>query len=636
VKVRRLALLVSLMLWCVTSGVPAAQRELYWDALDVEAHLAADGVLDVIERHSMVFTGDWNGGERVFNVRERQKLEFLALDRMDATTGSLYPLQETAVPNNVDDFTFTDQRTLRWRSRLPSDPPFANTQLIYVLHYKLSGILLKEDAQYRINHDFAFPDRSGPIERFTLKLDLDPAWQPLDDFRNPYSAGPLEPGESFVLDIPLRYSGSLAPAANDARRPPEIVVGVLSILGGFAVLMLAFWVRERSLGRFAPVDAIDIGSAWIENNILTHPAEVVGAAWDGRVGASEVVALIARMTAEGKLESKVDTTMRLSLKVDRDKLNGHERALIDGLFFDQRTETSTKEVRQHYKSTGFDPATVIKPELDRQVKAMLPPGGTRVRHRATVVLYVAGLLLVAWSAYSEPALGKVPAAVATVSLFLVAILQIPGWLFRSRIDWGMKAATFLLVPAFIVNFGTSVFLWWFSGVADVELPWAMIGALTVLALAISNAAINGMKSRQSREAIAFRKRLATGRKFFINELEKPQPNLRDGWYPWFLAFGLGKQVDVWSSHYTKVKTSGSASDHSSSRGSSNSSSTKTATPTGWSGGGGLSGGAGASGTWAAAAAGMAAGVAAPSSSSSSGSSSSSSSSSSGGGGGGGW
>ena len=47
----------------------------------------------------------------------------------------------------------------------------------------------------------------------------------------------------------------------------------------------------------------------------------------------------------------------------------------------------------------------------------------------------------------------------------------------------------------------------------------MTGALTVLALCIANASINGMKSRQSREAIAFRKRLTTGRSFFFRELE---------------------------------------------------------------------------------------------------------------------
>ena len=145
-------LLISLMLWCIAAGAQTAERELHWAALDVDAHLNGEGVLDVIERHTMVFTGDWNGGERVFNLRPRQKLEFLSLERMDAHTGSPQLLQETSVPDDVDEFTWTDRRTLRWRSRRPSDPPFANTRLIYVVHYKLSGILLKDGAQYRFDH----------------------------------------------------------------------------------------------------------------------------------------------------------------------------------------------------------------------------------------------------------------------------------------------------------------------------------------------------------------------------------------------------------------------------------------------------------------------------------------------------
>jgi uncharacterized membrane protein YgcG len=622
------------MLCCLATGAEAAERELHWDALEVEAHLDAAGVLDVIERHTMVFTGDWNGGERVFNLRRRQKLQFLGLERVDAKTGLSHPLHETTVPTNVDDFTWTDSRTLRWRSRLPSDPAFANTPLIYVLHYKLSEILLKGALQYVIDHDFAFPDRPGPIERLTLNLNFDPAWQPPGDFKNAYNAGPLEPGEGFVLKIPLIYSGPAAPAANDTRQPPEIVVGVISVVAVFALLVVAFLVRERSLGRFAPVDPAGIDRAWIENNILAYPAEVVGAAWDDRIGTSEVVALIARMTAEGKLESKVEgaNLMRLSLKVSRDKLNGHERALVDGLFFAQHTETSTKEVRQHYKNSGFDPASVITPELDREVRKVLPPGDTRVSHRASVVLYVTGLLLLAWSSYTQPLLGGAAVAIAMASLFLVAILQIPGWLFRSRIDWELPVAALLLVPAAVVSLGTAAYLW-YGDAGEVELPWMMIGALAVLALAISNASINSLKSRQSRAAIGFRKRLARGRRFFLKELEGPRPDLNDSWYPWLLAFGLGRQVDVWSTHHTTTTSAFTSNDRTS-----HSSSSSSSTHTGWSGGGGLSGGAGASGAWAAAAAGMAAGVASASSSSSGGGSSSSSSSggSSGGGGGGGW
>ena len=61
--------------------------------------LNADGVLDVTERHTMVFTGDWNGGERVFDVRPRQKLEFLGLERMDAQAALPQPYQPEPEPN---------------------------------------------------------------------------------------------------------------------------------------------------------------------------------------------------------------------------------------------------------------------------------------------------------------------------------------------------------------------------------------------------------------------------------------------------------------------------------------------------------------------------------------------------------
>src|SRR5262249_13803442 len=120
--------------------------------------------------------------------------------------------------------------------------------------------------------------------------------------------------------------------------------------------------------------------------------------------------------------------------------------------------------------------------------------------------------------------------------------------------------------------------------------------------------------------------------FFMKELEKPRPNLRDSWYPWLIAFGLGGQVDYWSSR--NPSSAATADFLTSSDSTTHTSSSGAAAATGWSGGGGLSGGAGATGMWAAAAAGMAAGVAIPDSSSAGGGSSSGGSS--GGGGGGGW
>src|SRR5262249_5339858 len=178
---RLLSLTVCIVLFCVARDAQAAERELHWDSLDVDARLAANGVLDGTERHAMVFTGDWNGGERVFNVRPRQKLEFISLERIEESTGRAEPLRQTVRPNAVDEYGWAGRQTLRWRSRLPSDPPFSNTGLIYVLHYKSCGVLLKEDSQYRLNHDFAFPNRAAAILRFSLNLGLGPVWKPVGE-----------------------------------------------------------------------------------------------------------------------------------------------------------------------------------------------------------------------------------------------------------------------------------------------------------------------------------------------------------------------------------------------------------------------------------------------------------------------
>jgi hypothetical protein len=51
-------------------GFPAYGQEhsLYWRDLDVHARLDQDGRLHVTERHAIVFTGDWNGGQRQFDL----------------------------------------------------------------------------------------------------------------------------------------------------------------------------------------------------------------------------------------------------------------------------------------------------------------------------------------------------------------------------------------------------------------------------------------------------------------------------------------------------------------------------------------------------------------------------------------
>ena len=601
------------------------------------AHLEADGRLVVTETQAIVFTGDWNGGERTFNIRPRQQLLVTGVYREGP--GGWARLTQDSSLDDVDDYGWAGDETIRWRSRLPSDPPFSGATIRYRIDYELSGILLKDGDQYRLDHDFVFPDRAGAISQFELRLTFDPAWQPLSAVRPVYTAGPLAPGAGFVLDTPLGFSGVESPSARDVRaaagdrRRGDADPGPHP--RGRAVVL-----RPRALvGRFAPLTTA-IDEAWLAEHIFKYPAEVVAAAWDENVGTAEVTSLIARMVDDGKLRSSIgkgtakSVEMTLHLLVDRASLQGHERVLVDKLFVDGGTVTSTKIVREHYKKTGFTPSAEIEPQLKAAVDAMLPTGRSPWRAPLIAPLLMAlGVSLIAWQWFKG-----YPGAFALTMpmLVLTAVGWGAGYKFRGYLHWGMREALLCLLPVFAIGVGASIYLWFYAGTGRIELPPLTVIGVVAVTLACIHSAINALKSRRHRAAIAFRKALTAGRAYFIDELGKDEPALRDDWYPWLLAFELTPQMDAWST----ARAGSESRPHGRSGLSTGSSSAASVAGGTWTGfGGGRSGGAGGGASWQTAVSGMAAGVSAPSSSSSSGGSSgggSSSGGSSGGGGGGGW
>lgn len=523
------------------------------------------------------------------------------------------------------------------RSRLPDDAPFANATRTYVLRYQLSNIVLKNGDDYTLDHDFLFPERQGVIARASVALTLDPAWQPQSEVKSVYTAEQVPPGRGLVLTIPLRYTGAGVPAALDTNLPPAIVRALWSLL--IIPIVMIGWVfaRERWYGRFAPLHG-PVDEAWIREHILTHPAEVVAAAWDDKIEGAEVVALIARLVAEGKLTSGTKKkSMTLHLAADRNTLDGYERALVDGLFFQNRTDTSTDTIQKHYRKTGFDPAGLIRPGLKERAAAILPPGRKpwRVRFAGTL-LYAGGAVLVARE-WSNGYLSNAVAALLVFGTlpFILAARQM-GLRFRANIQWGPTKALSTLVPVGLAMGGAALYLWRWADSGMEPASNGFIVGVVMLALSVLFAGVGALKSAQHRAALAFRKMLASGREFFIAELAKDRPALRDEWFPWILAFGLGKQMDDWSAQLESGSTSGSSIGSTSpgSFGSGSGSGT-------WTGfAGGRSGGGGSGASWSTAAAGLAAPIAPAGSSSSGGGSSSSGSSSSGGssggGGGGGW
>src|SRR6185369_6709044 len=132
------------------------------------------------------------------------------------------------------------------------------------------------------------------------------AWHLTAPLPERFTAGPLEPGASFVVARELAYSGQGEPDAACGGPAPLVRAAVLVLLlAGIPAIFVRFWLGERARGRF-PREAPVIDEAWLEEHILHQLPEVIGYMADGKSGPAEVAAILARMAQEGKIVSRVE------------------------------------------------------------------------------------------------------------------------------------------------------------------------------------------------------------------------------------------------------------------------------------------------------------------------------------------
>ena len=365
----------ALLAWAgVAAAAPpqaaAVPRRLHWDELAVDARLDDDARLHVTERHVIVFSGDWNGAERTFRLDPGQTLALHRVQRLGPHPGDVAMLSEGSL-NELDRFAWVEPGRLRWRSRRPSDPPFNQTRIEYVLRYVLAGVIDRTLRGYRLDHDFAFGDRPGDINRFTLDLQLDTPWRTEGAVPRGIVGGPLAQGDGWRVVLPLEHGGPAWPRAAAWRRFAlhGVTLAGLVVLPVFMIGRLI--VRERRTGRLGAPTGPPVSRADLERDIFIHRPEVIGAAWDGSVGEAEVGAVVARMVQERKLRSEVTPMGNLSMEllVGRETLDGYERALVDGLFVDGDA-TNTEKIRSHYQALGrgFNPAAALEAGISKKVE----------------------------------------------------------------------------------------------------------------------------------------------------------------------------------------------------------------------------------------------------------------------------
>ncbi len=641
------------------TAAPAAARTLFWESIEVEARLHGDGRLRVLERQLIVFSGDWNGGQRAFRVLPGQELRLHGMRRIDPESGERVVMRAGNLAQ-VDNYDWQGRDVLRWRSRRPSDPEFDATAILYELDYTLIGVVQERDGVYWVDHDFAPLDRAGRIERLHLALRIDEPWSalPIPGVERGRDSGSelitltrrgLLPGGLVVVNFGLeRTDGTPAEAVRRLLPRSWRLAIVAALLAVAALLLLRLFAHERAQGRYESATVPRRPDPdWLAEHLLGMKPEIVGAVWDRRIGSAEVAAVLARLVAEGRLSSSVRTEGRwfkrrileLELLVDRDQLSSYERRLIDRLFFGGRRQTDTAAVRERYRSSGFSPAATIRSGIEKELRRLpgFRSGLPRPSPAVSMLLTLAGLSCLTVEAVTRglEAAGPIVALMLVVLAPALVLGQVFARWHARRADrlWVPAALLILLLTACLAVSSRTILAgseFILSGI-DYAGLFGRLG-LALMTLALVNSVLNAARTRDRADAVRLRRRLVALRRSLARELGEHRPRLDDAWYPYLLALGLEKKVDRWFEAFGGVSGASSAGSWSASTSSSGGGASR------WTGGGGAFGGGGASSSWAAAAGGLAAGVSRPGSGGSSGGGSSSSGGGggSGGGGSGGW
>jgi uncharacterized membrane protein YgcG len=628
-------ILVTLCLVLGARDGSAQTRTLRWARVAVTAHLDADGRLHVEERQSIVFNGDWNGAERNFPGTLENEFNLDRIGRLDES-GGLVPLSKSDSLAAIDDYALTGS-LLRWRSRLPTDPPFRNREITYVLGYKYGKVLIPGRESYLLDHNFGLPSIEWPIDQFSIDLSLDPVWRAVDPLPAHITRSNVR-GDNVTVTARLQRTGATPPAAVNFGAPASIRFALLALLlAATAFIARQFRNRERSLGRFDPlVDPASIDRQWLDDHVFRFPPEVVGATWDDRTGAAEVAALIARLVQEKKLSSRVegDDELVLTLLCPQESLKGYEATLVKSLFFGGDT-TSTSKIKKHYKSRGFDPVSKIRKPIEKLIgKTAGSKGAPKITRRWTALAIVAGLILLAYGGFDD-VFNLAGASTASAILVAFYLAGLGGAINYRRQLSKLELRLLQFLPAVLLILAVPAAL--LLQAWGLRFNTIVLAGLACFSLGLIRSLFNLAKSRDAGERLENRRRLAAARGYFVRELGGRSPALDDAWFPYVLAFGLSADADRWFKSFGGDAASRTTFDSSS--GSTSSWGSSSSSGSSWTGfGGGASGGAGASGSWAVAASSMAAGVSSPSSSSSGGSSGGGGGGggSSGGGGGGGW
>ena len=140
---------------------------------------------------------------------------------------------------------------------------WGSSDLIYEIDYVLSNILQAKDSEYILDHDFAFTERPGLIEKFSLSLTYDPVW---GESAYELTRNHLSPGQGVVVTLPLHFNGESQPTGVQKTIDKKFPIGLGLLLLAFMLYRFrVYWQHEKLSGHYLPLPSQSvINESWLK------------------------------------------------------------------------------------------------------------------------------------------------------------------------------------------------------------------------------------------------------------------------------------------------------------------------------------------------------------------------------------
>ena len=130
-KILFLIIILSLLM-----AIPSFARTMYWEQMDVKIFINKDSSVNVEEKQEYVFTGAWNGGLRSVRLKGLD-----AISNIEVWEGELKYKAGNLDKYGYETYRESGDQVIKWRSRNPDEPEYADTHKTFTIKYKLTGAI---------------------------------------------------------------------------------------------------------------------------------------------------------------------------------------------------------------------------------------------------------------------------------------------------------------------------------------------------------------------------------------------------------------------------------------------------------------------------------------------------------------